>query len=156
MFNVFEQCLVHAHPPLDSIGLADLGCDVRHVGFEVEPGQVGDVIEGHLLYVHDEAALARHAAERALAVALQLADLDLPAVALLLIEVPLMQGDRVRVLVAVVLRQFVGVEADPLAELGEVTGLERGQGGASQAMGGRSLRHEGESFLKHFEFFFNN
>ena len=77
------------------------------MGFYFKARKVGDVIEGHLFYVEDESSLVRDFSEGAFAAALQLSDLDLSAIALRFILIPLVEGDRVGVLVATIFCQLV-------------------------------------------------
>ena len=62
----------------------------------LETSQVGDVVERHLLNVELEAALIGDLAEWAIGVALCVPDLELPAVPLSLVLLPLIQGHGIR------------------------------------------------------------
>ena len=95
----------------------------------LETGEVGDVVERHLLDVELEAALVGDLTEGAIGVALCVSDLELTAVPLCLVLLSLIEGHGMRVLVFVVLCQLEGIEAEAFAELRKVHCLELSQSG---------------------------
>ena len=98
----------------------------------LEAREVGDVEEGNLFDFHPEFTLVGDATEGSLAASLKFSYLQLAAIPLLLVHLSLMKGDGMRVLVPVVLCEFVRIQPVPLFVLGsEIHLLELCEHGCS-------------------------
>ena len=109
VYALQERLVDFDHAALFLLG-GDLRSNVWHIGLEFEASEVGHVVEGNLAHVEQELALGVAAAERSIAKANALVDLELALVALLFEAFLRLEPHSVGVLVHVFLAQLEGIE----------------------------------------------
>jgi hypothetical protein len=89
---------------------------VGHVSFQFEVGEVGHVVEGHLLDVKSELTFGGDISERTVAQSFSFLDLQLAEVALLFQELLGLEAHSMWVLVLIISAQFIGVKTVVFSE----------------------------------------